>query len=134
MSAAHASAQAPAEPSAKVAAGDEAASPCCETARLMQLLRDHPELMPLMKSYLAQLLASEGAQTDEHAITDAMVFSRMQNDQLFARNVSQRLMSLAQATTQALQGPVSEAQQRKPSAPSSTQPMPSANPASAQAA
>jgi len=107
---------------AKVEAETDAVAACCEAARLVQLLHGHPELMPVMKSYLSQLLTSEGAQSNEHAITDAMVFSRIQNDPIFARNASQRLMSLAQATTKALQSPVTEAQEIKPARPASSSP------------
>ena len=87
----------------------------------MQLLHDHPELLPVVKSYLARQLESEGAQTEERAITDAMVFSRIQNDPIFARNASQWLVSLAQATTQSLQSPVTEAKEMRPAQPATTQ-------------
>lgn len=93
----------------------------------MQLLHQHPELLPVVKSYLAQQLASEGAQNEEHAITDAMVFSRIQDDPVFARNTSQWLMSLAQATTKSLEAPVTEAEQVTPQQSVTTQPQPSAD-------
>ena len=102
-----------AQPSENLPETGEAA-PCCEAARLMQLLHDHPELLPVVKSYLARQLESEGAQTEERAITDAMVFSRIHNDSVFARNASQWLVTLAQATTQSLQSPVTEAKEMKP--------------------
>ncbi len=91
-------------------------APCCEGARLTQLLRDHPELLPVVKSYLARQLGSEGAQTEERAITDDMVFSRIHNDALFARNVSQWLVTLAQVTTKSLQNAAAEATGMKPAA------------------
>ena len=89
-------------------------TPCCEATRVVQLLHAHPELLPVVKSYLARQMDSEGAQSDEHAITDAMVYSRLESDPVFARNVSQWLVSLAQATTKSLESPVTEAEQIKP--------------------
>ena len=96
-------------------------APCCEAARLMQLLHDHPELLPVVKSYLARQLESEGAPKDERAITDAMVFSRIENDPTFARNASQWLVTLAQATTQSLRNPVTEAKKMQQPKPAQTQ-------------
>lgn len=104
---------------------EQAVPPCCEAARLIQLLHQHPELLPVVKSYLAQQLASDGAPTEERAITDAMVFSRIQNDPVFARNASQWLVSLAQATTKSLQSPVMEAEQVKPPQPAAPHTQPS---------
>jgi membrane-associated phospholipid phosphatase len=100
--------QASGQPASKMN-GTSESSPCCEAARLAQLLHHHPELLPLVKSYLARQLDSEGAPTEERAISDGMVFSRIQNDPIFARNASQWLVSLAQATTHSLQNPVTEA-------------------------
>jgi membrane-associated phospholipid phosphatase len=103
---------------------------CCEAARLMQLLHDHPELLPVVKGYLARQLESEGARTEERTITDAMVFSRIQNDAIFARNASQWLVTLAQATTNSLQSPVQEAKKVKPAKPAPTQTQAASQPTS----
>ena len=101
----------------------------------MQLLHEHPELLPVVKSYLARQLASEGAQADERTITDTMVFSRIQNDAFFARNASQWLVTLAQATTKSLQGPVAEAKDVTPRQPAIVQtPVASSIPVQAQPA
>ena len=107
------------------AAPEQAVPPCCEAARLTQLLHQHPELLPVVKGYLARQLASEGAPAEESAITDAMVFSRIENDSVFARNASQWLVSLAQATTQSLQSPVMEAGQMKSPPPTASHTQPS---------
>ena len=107
------------------AAGESTAtigvSPCCEAAPLIQFLHEHPELIPVVKSYLARQLESEGAQTEERAITNGMVFSRIQTDPLFARNVSQWLVTLAQATTKSLQNSTTEAKATKPLQPATAQ-------------
>jgi len=115
-----AEAQSSAKANGKLMGANEPA-PCCEAARLMQLLHDHPELLPVVKSYLARQLESEGAKTEERAISDAMVFSRIKNDAIFARNASQWLVTLAQATTQSLQNPVTEAKEKTPPPPATGQ-------------
>jgi membrane-associated phospholipid phosphatase len=71
----------------------------------MRLLRDHPELMGVLKSYLAQRLRSEGKPADEQSITDSMLYARIQSDPAFAKDASQRLISLAQATAESLRTP-----------------------------
>ncbi len=70
-----------------------------------RLLRDHPELMGVLKSYLAQRLRSEGKPADEQSITDSMLYARIQSDPAFAKDASQRLISLAQATAESLRTP-----------------------------
>ncbi len=85
--------------------------------------------MVVVKSYLVQQLASEG--TQEPSITDATVFSRIQNDPIFARNVSHWLMSLAQATTKSLEGPVTQAEANNLKLPTATQKSTSLSPAPA---
>ena len=76
-----------------------------DSTRLMHLLHDHPELVPLLKSYLAQRMRSEGKDADERTISDSMLYSRIQADPVFAQHASQRLVSLAEATTASLQAP-----------------------------
>ncbi len=75
----------------------------------------------MVKGYLARQLESEGAPTEARTITDAMVFSRIQNDPIFVRNTSQYLVTLAQATTKSLASPVTEAKNKKSAKPSTTQ-------------
>jgi membrane-associated phospholipid phosphatase len=77
-----------------------------ESDRLTKLLRDYPELVPVVKSYLEQRMKSEGAQVDRQSITDAMLFARIEADPAFAKDASQWLMSLAQTTADALRRPL----------------------------
>ena len=82
-----------------------------ESARLIQLLHDHPELMPVVKTYLAQRIRAEGGSTSEQTISDSMLYERIATDPAFAHDASQWLMSLAQITTHTLQTPATEEQE-----------------------
>jgi membrane-associated phospholipid phosphatase len=77
-----------------------------ESTRLANLLHQHPELIPVVKSYLAQRMSREGAQIGQQSITDGMLFSRIQNDPAFAKDASQWLRSLAQTTAEVLKQPL----------------------------
>ncbi len=77
-----------------------------ESDRLTKLLRDHPELVPVVKTYLAKQMKSAGAQVSQQSITDAMLFARIETDPIFAKEASRWLMSLAQTTADTLKQPL----------------------------
>lgn len=98
-------------PSAQVTRAEGASSG--DSIRLMQLAHDHPEIVPVLKGYLAQRMRSEGKEVDEQSISDSMLYSRITTDPAFAKDASQRLMLLAQATTSSLQGSATIAGQQE---------------------
>ena len=87
-----------------------------ESARLTRLLQQHPELIPVVKVYLAQRVKDGETQTSEQTISDSMLYERITNDPAFAHDASQWLVSLARITTHTLQTPT-EAQQDAVGAP-----------------
>ena len=97
------SSQAPGQPAATPSQPGAGLSP--DSARLMQLLRTRPEMTGLLKGYLVQRMRMAGSTIDEKSITDEMLYSRIQNDPVFARDASSWLVSLAQEAAQALQAP-----------------------------
>jgi len=76
-------------------------------SRLLRLLKEQPDLMAVVKGYLAQRMNSEGLSIAPESVTDAELFNRIVKDPEFAKEASIRLMNLAQATAQSLQSPVS---------------------------
>ena len=73
------------------------------SARLVQLLRNRPEVAGLLKVYLAQRLRTEGVDVDEKSITNQMLFDRIQTDPLFTKDASYWLTELAAQTSASLQ-------------------------------
>ena len=74
-----------------------------ESARLLRLLQEQPEITDLVKAYLAQHMRDEGLDITAVNITTAMLYERVAHDPKFAREASQKLMALAQVTAQSLQ-------------------------------
>jgi hypothetical protein len=71
------------------------------------LLQEQPELMAIVKGYLAEYMNKEGIRIAPESVTDAELFNRIAKDPEFTKDVSGRLMTLAQATTRSLQGSLS---------------------------
>jgi len=77
-----------------------------DSARLLRLLKEHPELTGLVKTYLAESMKAEGVTTTAADITDVELFSRIEANPVFAKEAVARLRSLAQATTESLHAPL----------------------------
>ena len=72
---------------------------------LLRLMQSRPELVALLKVYVAERMRATGIDVSEESISTAMVYDRIRGDSSFAEGATRWLLALTRETTQALQSP-----------------------------
>ena len=99
---------APADPHPSEASGpsptrDTVPAESPERARLLQLLRNRPEVMTLLKVHYSQYVAANGEPVTPSGFTDEAVKERIRTDPAFARAAAHWLLELAAQASASLQ-------------------------------